>query len=45
MADPITIGALAASALAMAGEAMLKGAVGEAGHRGRTNERGVRTSP
>jgi hypothetical protein len=30
MADPITIGALTASALAMAGEAALKGAVGEA---------------
>src|SRR6266436_9428853 len=30
MADPVTIGALTASALAMAGEAALKGAVGEA---------------
>ncbi len=30
MADPITIGALAATALSMAAEAMLKGAVGEA---------------
>jgi hypothetical protein len=30
MADPITIGVLTASALAMAGEAALKGAVGEA---------------
>src|SRR6266849_8377561 len=30
MADPVTIGAFAASALAMAGEAALKGAVGEA---------------
>ncbi len=30
MSDPVTIGALAASALAMASEAMLKGAVGEA---------------
>jgi hypothetical protein len=30
MADPITIGVLTASALAMAGEATLKGAVGEA---------------
>ncbi len=30
MADPVTIGALAASALAMAGEAGLKGAVSEA---------------
>jgi len=30
MADPVTIGALTASALAMAGKAALKGAVGEA---------------
>ncbi len=30
MADPVTIGVLAASALAMAGEAALKGVVGEA---------------
>jgi len=30
MADPVTIGVLTASALAMAGEAALKGAVGEA---------------
>jgi len=30
MADPVTIGALTASALAMAGEAALKGALGEA---------------
>lgn len=30
MTDPVTIGALTASALAMAGEAALKGAVGEA---------------
>jgi hypothetical protein len=30
MVDPVTIGGLAASALAMAGEAALKGAVGEA---------------
>ena len=30
MTDPVTIGAIAASALAMAAEAMLKGAVGEA---------------
>src|SRR6266849_1613189 len=30
MADPVTIGALTASALAMAGEAALKGAIGEA---------------
>lgn len=30
MADPVTIGALTASVLAMAGEAALKGAVGEA---------------
>jgi hypothetical protein len=30
MADPLTIGVLTASALAMAGEAALKGAVGEA---------------
>ena len=30
MSDPVTIGALAASALAMAADAALKGAVGEA---------------
>jgi hypothetical protein len=30
MPDPVTIGALVATALGMAGEAMLKGAVGEA---------------
>ena len=30
MADPITTGVLAATALSMAAEAMLKGAVGEA---------------
>jgi hypothetical protein len=30
MADPITIGVLTASALALAGEATLKGVVGEA---------------
>ena len=34
MADPVTIGVLVSSALAMAGEALLKGAVGEAAKDG-----------